>query len=86
MQEKINKMEKYEFTVDNKALIELDPNKKYILSIPIALDDGDYTPERLAKLTNDIISTIGNNVVVIPVPYQIITIPDSPEKESKFIW
>ena len=78
-------MEKYEFT-DNKALIELDPNKKYILSIPVGLDDDDYTPERLAKLTNDIISTLGNNVVVIPIPYQTITIPDLPEKESKFIW
>ena len=72
MQEKINKMEKYEFTVDNKALIELDPNKKYILSIPIALDD--CLPERLAKLTNNIIGTLGNNVVVIPVPYQTKTL------------
>ena len=72
-------MEKYDFTVDNKVLIELDPNKKYILSIPVALDDGDYLPaERLAKLAND----IGNNVVVIPIPYQIVTIPDPQVKED----
>ena len=82
MQERINKMEKYEFTVDNKALIELDPNKKYILSIPIALDNGDYLPvERLSKLAN-IISTLGNNIVVIPIPYQIVTIPDPQVKED----
>ena len=79
MQERINKMEKYEFTADNKTLIELDPNKKYILSIPVALDDGDYLPaERLAKLAND----MGNNVVVIPIPYQIVTIPDPQVKED----
>ena len=75
-------MEKYEFTVDNKVLIELDPNKKYILSIPVALEDGDRLPERLVKLANDIISTLGNNVVVIPIPYQIITIPDQQVKED----
>ena len=75
-------MEKYEFTVDNKVLIELDPNKKYILSIPVALEDGDRLPaERLAKLAN-IISTLGNNVVVIPIPYQIVTIPDRQVKED----
>ena len=79
MQERINKMEKYEFTVDNKALIELDPNKKYILSIPVALDDGDYLPaERLAKLANN----MGNNVVVIPIPYQIVKIPGPRVKED----
>ena len=72
-------MEKYEFTVDNKALIELDPNKKYILSIPVASDDGDYLPaERLAKLANN----MGNNVVVIPIPYQIVTIPGPRVKED----
>lgn len=75
-------MEKYEFTGDNKALIELDPNKKYILSIPVALDDDYYLPERLGKLANDIISKLGNNVVVIPMPYQIITIPDPQVKED----
>ena len=63
-------------------LIELDPNKKYILSIPVALEDGDRLPERLVKLANDIISTLGNNVVVIPIPYQIITIPDQQVKED----
>ena len=73
-------MEKYEFTVDNKVLIELDPNKKYILSIPVALDNS--RPEHLTDLINDIISTLGNNVVVIPVPYQIITIPDPQVKED----
>ena len=72
-------MEKYEFTADNKALIELDPNKKYILSIPVALNDGDYLPAKLlAKLAND----IGNNVVVIPIPYQIVTIPDHTKQED----
>ena len=73
-------MEKYEFTVDNKVLIELDPNKKYILSIPVALED--CIPERLFKLTNDIIGTLGNNVAVIPIPYRTITIPDQQVKED----
>lgn len=73
-------MEKYEFTVDNKALIELDPNTKYILSIPVASDD--LPAERLAKLANDIISRLGNNVVVIPIPYQIVTIPNPQVKED----
>ena len=73
-------MEKYEFTADNKVLIELDPNKKYILSIPVALDD--CLPERLAKLTDNILGTLRNNVVVIPVPYQTITIPAPQIKED----
>ena len=76
-------MEKYEFTVDNKALIELDPNKKYILSIPVASDDDDYFPaERITKLANDILKTLGNNVAIIPIPYQIVTIPDPQVKED----
>ena len=73
-------MEKYEFTVDNKALIELDPNKKYILSIPIALED--CLPERLVKLTDNILGKLGNNVVVILVPYQTTTIPAPQVKED----
>ena len=80
MQERISKMEKYEFTTDNRVLIELDPNKKYILSIPVALED--CLPERLAKLTDNIIGKLGNNVAVIPVPYQTITIPASQVKED----
>ena len=73
-------MEKYEFTTDNRVLIELAPNKKYILSIPVDLED--CLPERLAKLTNNIIGTLGNNVVVIPVPYQTSTIPAPQVKED----
>ena len=73
-------MEKYEFTVDNKVLIELDPDKKYILSIPVALED--CLPECLVKLTGNILGTLGNNVVIIPVPYQTTTIPAPQVKED----